>query len=111
MRLTDLLLTLHSASAAPAAAAAAVGAVYNDPDTGFRFSDYNIDYKIGKSISVRIAVPSPAPSGAYDAVIQLVVPKEMGWAGIAWGGGMVQNPLAVAWPNGNSAVVSARWAT
>jgi hypothetical protein len=85
--------------------------VYNDPETGFRLSDYSIPYKLDKSITVRVAVPSPAPQGAYDAVIQVVAPLEIGWAGIAWGGSMVQDPLTVAWANGNTAVVSGRWAT
>ncbi|KAF2735400.1 CBD9-like protein [Polyplosphaeria fusca] len=85
-----------------------------DSETGLTFSSYNVPYKTnaGKVITYRIAVPSAATSSAgYDVVLQIAAPNEIGWAGLAWGGSMVTNPLTVAWSSGSSAVVSSRWAT
>lgn len=62
-------------------------------------------------IYYRIAIPevSAAP---FDVLLQIVAPiDKAGWAGVAWGGKMNGNPLTVAWPNGDSAVVSSRWST
>ena len=62
-------------------------------------------------IYYRIAIPevSAAP---FDVLLQIVAPiDKAGWAGVAWGGQMNGNPLTVAWPNGDSAVVSSRWST
>ncbi|KXX75414.1 Cellobiose dehydrogenase [Madurella mycetomatis] len=59
----------------------------------------------------RIAIPdvSTAP---FDVLLQIVAPiATAGWAGISWGGTMTDNPLTVGWPNGDSAVVSSRFAT
>jgi len=61
------------------------------------------------NILYRIAVPDSAPP--YDVLVQIVAPVGTGWAGLAFGGGMLNNPLVVAWPNGQSAMVSPRWAT
>jgi hypothetical protein len=87
--------------------------VYNDPETGFTFSQYQATYSLsGKSITVRVAVPSDAqPNTPYDAVVQIVAPSEVGWMGLAWGGSMTYNPLTVSWMNGNSPVISSRYAT
>ncbi|KAI1851239.1 hypothetical protein JX265_001644 [Neoarthrinium moseri] len=91
---------------------AADSAVWQDSETGFTFSQYAAAYAIGKSLTFRIAVPSTATSSAaYDAVLQISAPLEVGWTGLAWGGTMVTNPLTVAWANGNSAVATVRWAT
>ena len=58
----------------------------------------------------RISIPdgSAAP---FDVLLQMIVPVSLGWAGFAWGGKMIDNPLTVAWPNGNKVTVSSRWAT
>ncbi|KAL7620091.1 hypothetical protein AAE478_010641 [Parahypoxylon ruwenzoriense] len=87
--------------------------VFRDPDTGFTFSQYNAPITTGSSyITFRVAIPSPATSGqAYDAVLQVVAPISAGWVGLAWGGSMTNNPLVIGWPNGGSAVASARRAT
>lgn len=87
--------------------------MYHDAETGFTFSQYNAAYSIGHSLAIRIAVPSPVTSGsAYDAVLQVVAPKDVaGWTGLAWGGQMLYNPLTVFWVNGNTPVVSSRYAT
>ncbi|KAK2067313.1 hypothetical protein P8C59_001064 [Phyllachora maydis] len=81
---------------------------YLDGETGLTFASYTSD----NSLTYRIAVPSRAPNGSYDAVIQIAAPVTMGWAGFAWGGKMANNPLAVAWANGTSnAVISSREAS
>jgi cellobiose dehydrogenase (acceptor) len=50
---------------------------------------------------------------ATEFVGQIIVPSNVGWAGLAYGGQMANNLLMVAWPNtaGTDAVISARWAT
>ena len=61
----------------------------------------------------RVALPSDATqNSAYDVVLQVIAPNSLTWAGFAWGGSMIQNPLTVVWPNGNSgqATTSSRWA-
>ncbi|KAF2692002.1 iron reductase domain protein [Lentithecium fluviatile CBS 122367] len=84
---------------------------YVDPDTGFTFSEFKAAYTLQSNIVYRMAVPSNPPSGAYDIVIQVVTPNQVGWNGLAWGGNMVRNPLTVAYPNGNKVTLSSRWAT
>ncbi|KAH8687480.1 CBD9-like protein [Tricladium varicosporioides] len=91
---------------------AADSSVYKDPETGFTFSQFRAEYQIGKYITYRIAVPASVPeNSSYDVVLQVIAPVAVGWAGIAWGGTMVGNPLTVGWANGNSAMVSSRKAT
>ncbi|KAK6189422.1 hypothetical protein LQW54_013280 [Pestalotiopsis sp. IQ-011] len=91
---------------------AADSAVWQDPETGFTFSQYAAAFDIGKTVTFRIAIPSTATASApYDAVLQIVSPIAVGWTGVAWGGTMVTNPLTVGWANGNTAVATARWAT
>lgn len=58
----------------------------------------------------RIAIPDGA-SAPFAVLLQIIAPVSLGWAGFAWGGGMTLNPLTVAWPNGNKAIVSSRWST
>lgn len=48
---------------------------------------------------------------AQEFVGQIIVPNEVNWAGLAFGGQMSNNLLMVAWPNGNDVVISPRWAT
>ncbi|TAQ86720.1 hypothetical protein B7494_g4951 [Chlorociboria aeruginascens] len=80
--------------------------------TGFTFSQYSAQYTLSESITIRIAVPSGVPSNtAFDVVVQVVAPIDVGWTGLAWGGGMLQDPLTVTWRNGNNVVVSSRYAT
>lgn len=93
--------------------APATADVYQDPDTGLTFSSAFQLYKTdGRGITFRIAVPDDAQSyTAYDAVVQMVVPNDAGWAGLAWGGSMPRNPLLVAWKgNGDNIVLSSRMA-
>ncbi|KAG7291477.1 hypothetical protein NEMBOFW57_001496 [Staphylotrichum longicolle] len=95
-------------------AAAAANAIYQDSDTGLIFSSNFALYKAdGRGITFRVAIPDDAESyTAYDAVIQIVVPNDVGWAGLAWGGSMPRNPILVAWRgSSNNVVLSSRWAT
>ncbi|KAK7698521.1 hypothetical protein SLS64_012513 [Diaporthe eres] len=91
-------------------ASAADSMVFKDPDTGFTFSQYNAQYQYNTPnvISFRTAVPNPA-SAPYDIVLQVTALKNVGWLGLAWGGTMLNNPLTMAWANGNSVTVSSRW--
>ena len=42
----------------------------------------------------------------------MVVPNDVGWAALAWGGSMPKNPLLIAWRGtSNNVVLSSRWAT
>ena len=84
---------------------------YVDQETGFTFSEYKAAFTLTSNIVFRFALPGNAPSGPYNTVIQAVVPNQLGWIGLAWGGNMVRNPLTVAYPNGQKATVSSRWAT
>lgn len=69
-------------------------------------------YSLGSGITFRVAVPSSISSQTpFDVVVQVIAPNQVGWAGLAWGGKMTSNPLTVAWANGNSAIVSSRFAT
>lgn len=91
---------------------AADSVVRQDSVTGFTFSEFRAQYVLGGYITYGVAVPSGVAAGTpYDVVLQVTAPVDVGWAGLAWGGSMTSNPLAVSWQNGNSAVVSSRFAT
>ena len=84
--------------------------MFRDATTGFVFSQFQAAYKIGGYINFRIAVPNDAKANeSYDAVVQVVAPLEVGWAGLAWGGSMVNSPLTLSWQNGQSVVGSSRY--
>ncbi|KAL2257088.1 hypothetical protein VTK26DRAFT_680 [Humicola hyalothermophila] len=100
--------------AAVLCAVAAASETYNDPDTGLVFSSEFKLYKAdGRGITYRVAIPDDAQAySSFDAVVQFVVPNDVGWAGLAWGGSMPQNPLLVAWrDDSNRPILSSRWAT
>lgn len=72
------------------------------------FSDFR---EASSEVIYRIAIPdvSAAP---FDVLLKIVAPiAKAGWAAIAWGGRMNNNPLTVGWPSGDSAVVSSRLST
>ena len=96
-----------------AATAADSNAIYQDADTGLVFSSAFQLYKSdGRGITFRVAVPDGVDSYTpFDAVIQMVVPNDVGWAGLAWGGSMPKNPILVAWKGTTNVVLSSRWAT
>ncbi|KAH9896345.1 hypothetical protein F4778DRAFT_772208 [Xylariomycetidae sp. FL2044] len=85
--------------------AAAQGVQYCDVATGVCYSQVETN-----GISYGVAIPA-ATAPPFDILLQVVAPTSIGWAGIAWGGGMHGNPLTVGWANGASTVVSSRWAT
>lgn len=83
---------------------AASAAKYCDAATTICYSEH----VTAEKIAFRIAIPDTATSGNFDVLLQVVAPKAVGWAGLAWGGAMVNNPLTVGWANGNQTVVSSR---
>jgi len=83
-----------------------------DSETGFTFSETKAAASLSSNIVFRIATPANVPANqAYNVVLQIIAPNSLGWVGLAWGGSMVKNPLTVAYPNGQKATVSSRWAT
>ncbi|KAI0161325.1 iron reductase domain protein [Xylariaceae sp. FL1272] len=81
-------------------------AQYCDPDTTVCYSSSTVGVA---SISYRLAIPNVTAS-PFDLILQIVAPKAAQWAGIAFGGHMINNTIAMAWANGNTSVVSSRWA-
>ncbi|KAJ4398966.1 hypothetical protein N0V85_006146 [Neurospora sp. IMI 360204] len=108
---TSSLKNFEVTDNAPVSAAESV-AVY-DSETGLTYSQNFALYKAdGRGITFRIAISSDVSSNsAYDAVVQVIVPNDVGWAGLAWGGTMTKNPLMVFWRGSNNKpVLSSRWA-
>ena len=77
-----------------------------DAATKICYSSYT---NAASGLAFGIALPKTV-SDPYDAIIKITAPNNITWAGFAWGGQMVWNPLTVAWPNGTSGVASARFA-
>ncbi|KAJ4398968.1 hypothetical protein N0V85_006148 [Neurospora sp. IMI 360204] len=73
------------------------------------FSEFTV---AAQKITYRIAIPEVA-AAPFDIYLQIIAPKATaGWAGIAWGGKMSNNPLTIGWalPNGgDGSVVSSRF--
>ncbi|KAK1758302.1 hypothetical protein QBC47DRAFT_440861 [Echria macrotheca] len=94
----------------------AASTLYLDPQTGLTFaSDEKIYMNDKQGIIYRFAIPDGIDSTAtpYDTVIQIVAPREVTWAGLAFGGTMDKCPLFVAYrSNGGQQAVtgSIRWA-
>ena len=84
---------------------------YNDSLTGFTFAEYGAKYALDdRKVYFRVAVPSLVKDGeAYDVVIQMQAPNDIGWAALAWGGSMIHNPLTVAWANCSNVIISSRY--
>ncbi|KAI0009138.1 hypothetical protein F4779DRAFT_404779 [Xylariaceae sp. FL0662B] len=80
---------------------------YCDPASEVCYSSSTVGVA---AISFRVALPivDVAP---FDLLLQIVAPKTAGWAGIAWGGHMINNTIGIGWANGTSSVVSSRWAS
>lgn len=91
-------------SPVPQGGAGSAAAKYCDPDTTICYSEYTNP----EGIAYRIAIPDTATRGDFDVLLQIVAPRTVGWAGIAWGGTMVNNPLLVGWANGDTTVASSR---
>jgi hypothetical protein len=104
------LAILGTAMAAPAdeVVPRAAAAKYCDAATSVCYTEFSST----NNIIFRVAIPDTATATTpFDLLLQIVAPKAIGWAGLAWGGAMTYNPLTIAWPNGNGAVVSSRRAT
>ena len=103
MKVTAAVLALTGAAiAAPAATPAAK---YCDAATTLCYNEF---VSPGKVV-YRFAIPDTATAAPYDIALQIVAPKATGWAGVAWAGSMTNNPLLVAWPNGDTIVASSRF--
>lgn len=112
MKLTAALLALTgTALAAPAPvgvdAVAAPAAKVCDAGTSLCYNEYTS----AGGVSYRIAIPSTATAAPFDIAIQIVAPKAAAWAAISWGGGMLNAPITMGWPNGNNVTLSSRLAT
>lgn len=103
-RLATIVAALAASSAAPPVSATAQ---YCDEPTGVCYSEVTVGVA---PITWRIAIPA-VEEGPFDVLLQVVAPKTVGWAGIAWGGGMLYNPISLGWANGNSTLPAARFAT
>jgi hypothetical protein len=66
-------------------------------------------YKNDDGITYAIAIP-PNPQEKFEVIVQITTPASIGWAGLAWGGGMTYNPLAIVWRNGDKPMISSRMA-
>ncbi|KAL1836038.1 hypothetical protein VTJ49DRAFT_5645 [Mycothermus thermophilus] len=78
-----------------------------DADTTICYAEWTSPERI----AFRFAIPDTATPGNFSVLLQISAPRSVGWAGIAWGGIMVNNPLTLGWANGNTAVVSSRTAS
>ncbi|KAK3988907.1 hypothetical protein QBC44DRAFT_242501 [Cladorrhinum sp. PSN332] len=99
---------LQLATAALVLSTGALAAPYTDPTSNITYSEWISPEKI----AFRIAIPDTATqNAAFDVLLQIQAPKAVGWAGLAWGGSMVNNPLTVAWASGTKAIVTSRRAS
>ena len=107
---TVTLAALNTAVAAPSpeVQSTSAAAKYCDAATTICYSEYTSPAKV----VYRIAIPDTATATAhFDVLLSIVAPTTVGWAAIAWGGQMANNPLTIGWANGASTVVSSRRAT
>ncbi|KAK0612603.1 hypothetical protein B0T17DRAFT_564931, partial [Bombardia bombarda] len=95
------------ADAEPAKRQQAGTTKYCPGGTPICFSEFTV---ATHNIIYRIAIPEVA-AAPFDILLQIVAPRAVGWAAIAWGGKMSNNPLTMAWPSGNRTVVSSRFTT
>ena len=82
-------------------------APYTDPDNGITFWGIT-DPAHGVTYGY-VFPPDPATSNEF--IGEIVAPIATKWAGVSPIGSMLHSLLLVAWPNGNSIVRSARYAT
>ncbi|KAI1171645.1 iron reductase domain protein [Nemania sp. FL0916] len=103
LRVTSAILALTgTALSAPATPSV----LYCDPSSEVCYSSSTVGIA---GISYRLALPNVTAS-PFDLLLQIVAPTTAQWAGIAFGGHMINNTLAIGWANGNSSVISSRWA-
>ncbi|EUC30277.1 iron reductase domain protein [Bipolaris zeicola 26-R-13] len=80
--------------------------VVYDAETKISYSSYT---EPATGMTFGVALPKNV-TDPYNAIIRITAPVTNQWVGFSWGGNMVWNPLSVAWPNGQSGVVSSRFA-
>jgi hypothetical protein len=105
LQITAATLAVAGSVFAMPAAPNAAQAKYCDATTSLCYNEW----KSSSNIIYRVAIPQ-ATAAPFDIAIQIVAPKTAGWAGIAWGGSMTNNPITMAWPNGDTVMASARMA-
>lgn len=85
MRLSQLaatLLAVGNAAFAKPVQSRDTAAKFCDSTTNVCYSEYISPEKI----AYRFAIPENATAGNFDVLLQIVAPKTVGWAGLAWGG-------------------------
>ncbi|KAH8166435.1 hypothetical protein CIB48_g1797 [Xylaria polymorpha] len=101
------IMALTGAGISAPAAPAAPSVQYCDPESDVCYSSSTVGIA---AISYRLAIPNVTAT-PFDIILQIVAPKTAQWAGLAFGGHMINNTIAMAWANGNTSVVSSRWAS
>ncbi|KAI8630702.1 iron reductase domain protein [Xylariaceae sp. FL1651] len=107
MRLLQIAHTVVALAGATLSAPASPSVQFCDPGTSVCYSSSTVGVA---PISYRLAIPNVTAS-PFDILLQIVAPRTAAWAGLAFGGHMINNTLAMAWANGNTSVISSRWAT
>jgi len=86
------------------------GGQYVDPDNGIPFWGYTEPVH-GMTFGYIFPPLDSTGSLANEFIGEIVAPLDAKWAGVSPGGQMLENLLLTVWPNGNSIVRSARYAT
>lgn len=82
LQLAATLLAAANAALAKPVQSRDTAAKYCDASTSVCYSEYISPEKI----AYRFAIPENATAGSFDVLLQIVAPKTVGWAGLAWGG-------------------------
>ncbi|KAI1311080.1 hypothetical protein F5Y03DRAFT_320977 [Xylaria venustula] len=107
MGLLQIAITILALTRAVLSAPEAPSVKYCDPESSVCYSSSTVG--IGP-ISYRLAIPNVTAT-PFDILLQIVAPRTAQWAGLAFGGHMINNTLAMAWANGNTSIISSRWAS
>ncbi len=107
MGFLQIVTAVVALTGASLSAPATPSAQYCDPESDVCYSSSTVGIA---SISYRLAIPNVTAS-PFDILLQIVAPKAAQWAGLAFGGHMINNTIAMAWANGNTSVISSRWAS
>ncbi|CAE7204138.1 unnamed protein product [Rhizoctonia solani] len=79
---------------------------WTDPSTNIPFQSF-----VEPVTGIRLSTAFPSSTSPTEFVGEIVAPITSKWVGWSLGGGMNNNLLLVAWPNGNSIVSSTRMST
>ncbi|KAI0406938.1 iron reductase domain protein [Xylaria palmicola] len=107
MGILQTAVAVMALAGATFSAPATPSALYCDPGSEVCYSSSTVGIA---AISYRLAIPNVTAT-PFDLLLQIVAPRTAQWAGIAFGGHMINNTIAMAWANGNTSVISSRWAT